>query len=194
VSGQESVCVHDLVVPSQLADYLNQSPIALALAHAKDDNPLIFVNHGFRELTGYSSEDMLGLNCRILQRDADNDEARQRIREFLANDRQLNVRTTLINFRKDGRPFVNLLYMSKLRQLNGQMPYVFASQFDVSRSQPERLSAYDTELGRTIGRIGPVLAERGMVLEGSLTAIANTVATIAQAKLTLSDLDRAAFP
>jgi len=166
--------VHDLVVPSQLADYLNQSPIALALAHAKDDNPLIFVNHGFRELTGYSSEDMLGLNCRILQRDADNDEARQRIREFLANDRQLNVRTTLINFRKDGRPFVNLLYMSKLRQLNGQMPYVFASQFDVSRSQPERLSAYDTELGRTIGRIGPVLAERGMVLEGSLTAIANT--------------------
>ncbi len=33
-----------------------------------------------------------------------------------------------------------------------------------------------------------------MVLEGSLTAIANTAATIAQAKLTLSDLDRAAFP
>jgi len=84
--------------------------------------------------------------------------------------------------------------MSKLRQLGGHMPYIFASQFDVSRSQPERLSAYDAELGRTLGRLTPILAESGMVLEGSLTAIANTAATIAQAKLTLSDLDRAAFP
>ena len=60
-------------------------------------------------------------------------------------------------------------------------------------AQPERLSAYDAELGRTLGRLTPILAESGMVLEGSLTAIANTAATIAQAKLTLSDLDRAAL-
>lgn len=184
----------DHAIPAHLAAYLDKSPIALALADARDDNPLIFINHGFRELTGYISEDMIGRNCRMLQRDAENDEARERIREFLSNDRQLTVRTTLINFRKDGSPFVNLLYMSKLRQLGGDMPYIFASQFDVSRSQPERLSAYDAELGRTLGKLTPILAESGMVLEGSLTAIANTAATIAQAKLTLSDLDRAAFP
>ncbi|WP_294310701.1 PAS domain-containing protein [uncultured Sphingomonas sp.] len=186
--------VHDTEIPSHLAMYLDQSPIALALADARDDNPLIFINHGFRELTGYTSEDVVGQNCRMLQRDADNEEARERIREFLANDRQSNVRTMLINFRKDGSPFVNLLYMSKLRQLGGKMPYIFASQFDVSRSQPERLAAYDAELGRTLGKLTPILAESGIVLEGSLTAIANTAATIAQAKLTLSDLDRAAFP
>ncbi|MGW8135764.1 PAS domain-containing protein [Sphingomonas zeae] len=186
--------MYDIQVPSHLAVYLDRSPIALALADARNDNPLIFINHGFRELTGYTSEDMIGRNCRMLQRDADNSDARDRIREFLANDRQLNVRTMLINFRKDGSPFVNLLYMSKLRQLGGEMPYIFASQFDVSRSQPERLSAYDAELGHTLGRLTPILAESGMVLEGSLTAIANTAATIAQAKLTLSDLDRTAFP
>jgi PAS domain S-box-containing protein len=186
--------VNNSEIPGHLAAYLDQSPIALALADARGDNPLIFINHGFRQLTGYTSEDMVGHNCRMLQRDADNIEARDRIREFLANDRQLNVRTMLINFRKDGSPFVNLLYMSKLRMLGGDMPYVFASQFDVSRSQPERLTAYDAELGRTLGKLTPILAESGMVLEGSLTAIANTAATIAQAKLTLSDLDRAAFP
>ncbi|MGE7206253.1 PAS domain-containing protein [Sphingomonas sp. NPDC019816] len=186
--------MHDLAIPSHLAAYLDKSPIALALASAGDDNPLIFVNHGFRELTGYTTEEVVGQNCRLLQRDAENGEARERIREFLANDRQLNVRTMLINFRKDGSPFVNLLYMSKLRLLGGGMPYIFASQFDVSRSHPERLSAYDTELGRTLGRLTPILAESGIVLEGSLTAIANTASTIAQAKLTLSDLDQAPFP
>ncbi|WP_343527097.1 PAS domain-containing protein [Sphingomonas sp.] len=186
--------MRDHEIPGHLATYLNQSPIALALADARDDNPLLFINHGFRELTGYTGEEVIGHNCRMLQRDADNDEARERIREFLASERQLNVRTMLINFRKDGSPFVNLLYMSKLRQLDGRMPFIFASQFDVSRSQPDRLVAYDAELGRTIGKLTPVLAESGMVLEGSLTAIANTAATIAQAKLTLSDLDRASFP
>ena len=186
--------MRDLEIPGHLADYLNQSPIALALADAGNDNPLIFINHGFRELTGYTSEQVVGQNCRMLQHDADNSEARERIREFLASERQINVRTTLINFRSDGSPFVNLLYMSKLRQLDGRIAFIFASQFDVSRSQPERLAAYDAELGRTIGRLTPILAESGMVLEGSLTAIANTAATIAQAKLTLSDLDRAAFP
>uniref|UniRef100_UPI0035DA1E04 PAS domain-containing protein n=1 Tax=Streptomyces microflavus TaxID=1919 RepID=UPI0035DA1E04 len=85
--------VHDTEIPSHLAAYLDQSPIALALADARDDNPLIFINHGFRELTGYTSEDVVGQNCRMLQRDADNEEARERIREFLANDRQVNVRT-----------------------------------------------------------------------------------------------------
>ncbi len=131
--------VHDIEIPSHLAAYLDQSPVALALADARGDNPLIFINHRFRELTGYTSEDVIGRNCRMLQRDAENEEARERIHEFLANDRQSNVRTMLINFRKDGSPFVNLLYMSKLRHLGGEMPYIFASQFDVSRSQPERL-------------------------------------------------------
>lgn len=186
--------MNDVEIPGHLAAYLDQSPIALAVADARDDNPLIFINHGFRQLTGYISEDMIGRNCRMLQRDADNVEARDRIREFLANERQRNVRTMLINFRRDGSPFVNLLYMSKLRLLGGEMPFIFASQFDVSRSQPERLSAYDAELGRTLGKLSPILAESGMVMEGSLTAIANTAATIAQAKLTLSDLDRATFP
>ncbi len=191
---KEPEFVHQFDIPAHLASYLDKSPIALALADSSEDNPLIFINHGFRELTGYTSEDMIGRNCRMLQRDANNVEARDRIREFLANDRQVNVRTMLVNFRKDGAPFINLLYMSKLRQLGGKMPFIFASQFDVSRSHPDKLAAYDAELGNTLGRLTPILAESGIVLEGSLTAIANTAATIAQAKLTLSDLDRAAFP
>jgi len=181
-------------IPAELVQYFEASHIALALAAATDDNPLMLVNEPFRRLTGYDDEDVIGRNCRLLQRDADNREAREKIRAFLDSGRHASVRTPIVNFRKDGKPFVNLLYMSKLTTLSGEVRFLFASQFDVSRSQPELLSAYDSELGRTLSRLGPALAESGMIIEGSLMTIANTVATVAQAKLTLADLDAPGFP
>ena len=33
----------------------------------QDDNPLIFVNQGFTTTTGYTSEEVIGKNCRFLQ-------------------------------------------------------------------------------------------------------------------------------
>lgn len=180
-------------IPNHLSDYFARSHIALALAAATDDNPLLMVNAPFRALTGYRDEDVIGRNCRMLQGDAPNVEPRAVLREFLADDREGNVRTPIINFRKDGSPFVNLLFMSKLRALDRTVRYVFASQFDISRSQPDMLADYDDQLARTLGQLRPVLAESGIVLEGSLVTIANTAATVAQAKLTLADLDAKPF-
>ncbi|GGB30063.1 hypothetical protein GCM10011380_19380 [Sphingomonas metalli] len=174
---------------SQLSEYLTQSRVALAIASAEDDNPLLMVNGAFTALTGYTAEDVVGQNCRMLQRDAPNVEPRARIHEFLSRDRQPNVRTPIINFRKNGEPFVNLLYMSRLRTLDGEARYIFASQFDVSRSQPELLADYDAALRRTLGNLTPVAGEAGIVVEGTLLTIANTAATIAQAKMMLADLD-----
>ncbi|MFD1787915.1 PAS domain-containing protein [Sphingomonas floccifaciens] len=178
-------------VPTGLADYLSQSRVALALASAAGDNHLLLVNAPFCELTGYSPDDVVGRNCRLLQRDAPNSEARARLREFLANPRQANVRTPIINFRKDGTPFVNLLYMSRLRTMGGETRYMFASQFDVSRSQPDLLADYDAQLSATLGRLAPVAGEAGIVVEGTLMTIANSAATIAQARMMLDDVERA---
>lgn len=84
--------------------------------------------------------------------------------------------------------------MSKLRAGDGSIPFIFASQFDVSHAQPDMLADYDRELGLTLSRLTPLVAESGMVLEGSLMTIGNTAATIAQAKLTLAELDDMRFP
>lgn len=83
--------------------------------------------------------------------------------------------------------------MSKLRTQSGEVRYIFASQFDVSRTQADLLEEYDADLGRALNHISPVLAESGLVVEGSLMTIANSAATIAQAKLTLNELDRGSF-
>lgn len=177
-------------LPQVLRDYFESSPVALSLGAFEADHPLLLTNRRFHDLTGYATHEVVGRNCRFLQGDGDNDAARTRIHAFLRDDGQTSVRTAIVNFRKDGTPFVNLLYMTKLRALGGQVRYVFASQFDVSRTQPERLAAYDAALGQTIAQLAPVIAESGIAVEGTLITIANTAATIAQAKVTLADLDR----
>lgn len=103
-------------LPNELQSFLLQSRVALALASPDGDCPLLLVNDRFSALTGFSSGEVVGRNCRFLQRDAPNVEAKARIHEFFDTARQENVRVDLVNFRKDGTPFINLLFMSKLRQ------------------------------------------------------------------------------
>ncbi len=181
----------DVNIPTPLTAYCTNSPVALAIAEAGGDQPLLLVNPRFTALTGYAAETIVGRNCRLLQRDADNSEARGRIRRFLADPAIPNVRTTLVNFRADDTPFINLLYMSKLRQPGRGPDLVFASQFDISRSQPELLAQYDAALATTLQRMSPILAESGMIVDGSLVTIANSAATIAQAKMLLASLNDA---
>ncbi len=176
-------------LPRTLVDYLTHSRVALALATAEDDNHLLLVNDSFSALTGYVSDDVVGRNCRMLQREAPNVEPRARLREFLARTDQASVRTPIVNFRKNGTPFVNLLYMSRLRGIDGMTRYFFASQFDVSRSQPELLAEYDAQLGHTLGRLVPIASDAGIVVEGTLMTIANSAATVAQAKMMLAEID-----
>ncbi|GAB6854942.1 PAS domain-containing protein [Asaia astilbis] len=172
-----------------LSDYMDQSRIALSLASLGEDTPLVRVNQPFLDLCGYSAEEIIGENCRFLQQRADNTRARQDIRAFLANPTHLATRQTLINFKADGTPFVNLLFLSRLRDKHGRTVFIFASQFDVSRTQSTKLEAYDATLDRTLKSIGPIAADSGLVIEGTLNTIANSTSIIAQAKLMLSDLD-----
>lgn len=180
-----------------LQEFFDNATVALALADAHGDNHLRLVNGQFRKLTGYSDEDVIDQNCRMLQRSskgirADNQEARQKIHAFLERKTILTVRTPIINFRKDGQPFVNLLFMSKLTSSSGNVSYIFASQFDVSRTRGDLLEAYNRDLDSTLGRIAPLLEGHNVIIEGSLATIANSAATIAQAKLTLAELEQSA--
>ncbi|MES5098051.1 PAS domain-containing protein [Agrobacterium sp. BA1120] len=184
-----------LEIDRPLQDFFQKSSIALALAYADADNHLALVNEPFCKLTGYDSSDVVGKNCRMLQTSpkgthAPNDEARDKIHEFLEADGPATVRTPIVNFRKDDQPFVNLLFMSKLKAGSGQVRYILASQFDVSRAHAHLLQAYDLELGDTLAKIKPLLDDHNIMIEGTLATIANSTTTIAQAKLTLAELEQ----
>lgn len=97
----------------------------------RDDNPIIFANQAFLELTGYGSEELLGRNCRFLQGPETDRSIVAQVREAVEARREISVE--LINYRKDGSTFWNALFISPVYNDAGELIYFFASQLDVSR-------------------------------------------------------------
>jgi PAS domain S-box-containing protein len=69
------------------------------------DNPLIYANSGFEQLTGYSIASIIGKNCRFLQGRGTNPAAAEEIRRALLEQRACVVE--ILNYRQDGTPFWN---------------------------------------------------------------------------------------
>ena len=103
----------------------------------KPDNPIVFVNKAFQTLTGYDREEIIGRNCRFLQ-GPDTDRATVKtLREAIEAGQDIQV--DLLNYRKDGSTFWNALFLSPVRNADGEIDFFFASQLDVT----ERVSAQE---------------------------------------------------
>lgn len=178
-------------IPEEIIKLFDKSSIALSLASAGNDKPLIAANKKFCELTGYDLEEIVGKNCRFLQGTYDNTDAKKNIHQFLNGNAGLSIRQPLINVKADGTPFINLLYMSRLCDGTGKTQFILASQFDISNTHTENLNHYGVVLGDTLKKITPLAYQAGIILEGSIAALANSTAMIAQAKLTLAELQSA---
>lgn len=94
------------------------------------DNPIVFANPAFAELTGYAPEDVIGRNCRFLQGEETTRESIDAIRQII---REQTVGTVeIVNYRKDGSSFVNALQLGPILDAEGELLYYFGSQLDVS--------------------------------------------------------------
>jgi PAS domain S-box-containing protein len=94
------------------------------------DNPLVYVNPAFEEISGYTADEVLGHNCRFLQADDRDQPALDELREALAEGRECRV--VLRNYRKDGTPFWNELYVSPIYDEEGRLTNFVGVQNDVS--------------------------------------------------------------
>ena len=95
------------------------------------DNPLIYCSEEFYRLTGYTSGDVLGRNCRFLQGHKTDKDTIRRIREAVTKGEGCNE--VVLNYRRDGRGFVNVLMISPLEDDKGKVKYFLGAQIDVSR-------------------------------------------------------------
>jgi PAS domain S-box-containing protein len=105
------------------------------------DNPVVLANGAFLELTGYTSAEVLGRNCRFLQ-GPDTDLAKiDAIRKGMeANADHISVE--LLNYRKDGSSFWNQLSISPVMNEAGELIYYFGSQKDITaRRRAEQMEA-----------------------------------------------------
>lgn len=96
----------------------------------QQDLPLIYVNRGFEELTGYKAREAVGRSCRFLQGDDRDQEALEVLRKALKEGESCMVR--LRNFRKDGTLFYNELHISPVRNEQGELTHFVGIQIDVT--------------------------------------------------------------
>lgn len=170
-------------IPQSLAKFMDRSTVAFTMADARvEDFPLIHANPAFAKLTGFSLDAVIGRNCRFLQPAEGGGPVRAEIRKFFANDQQEDGRFIIPNVTADGRPFLNLLYMSKIVRA-GKCIYILGSQFDISARDPEVGDLYDEALTRDLSGIRIAAGELGHVLTGTFSALASSAAIIARAKL-----------
>jgi PAS domain S-box-containing protein len=127
---------------------------------ALPDNPIIFANGAFLELTGYAEAEVLGRNCRFLQGPETDLETVAEIRQAIAAGE--DITTELLNYRRDGSAFWNRLFISPVRDPDGRIRHFFASQVDVTRRQDaERAEAELRRLNETLEqRVAEAVADR----------------------------------
>jgi PAS domain S-box-containing protein len=113
------------------------------------DNPIVLANRSFLEETGYTSHELIGRNCRILQGPDTDPSAVAEVRRALADEREITIE--LLNYRKDGTTFWNQLYISPIHDDAGRLLHFFALQMDVTRRrEAEQLEAAEHLLLREV--------------------------------------------
>jgi PAS domain S-box-containing protein len=109
----------------------HESPIGVTIADVTvGDDPLIYVNDAFVELTGYTREEAVGRNCRFLQGEDTRSEPVAEIRAAIREERPTTVE--LRNYRKDGSLFWNRVTVSPIRDGTGTVTHFLGFQEDVS--------------------------------------------------------------
>lgn len=99
----------------------------------QEDNPLIYVNSAFEEMTGYTKEEVIGKNCRFLQAE-DRDQAQlEIIRHSVLSGKDCKV--IIRNYRKDGTLFYNELILSPVKNKEGKLTHFIGIQNDVTERE-----------------------------------------------------------
>ncbi|TAQ88690.1 hypothetical protein B7494_g2966 [Chlorociboria aeruginascens] len=106
----------------------------------QDDCPIVYVSDIFERLTGYSKHEVLGRNCRFLQSPTGKVQQGAK-RKFTDNDKvytlkqrleqHKEVQQSLINYRKGGQPFMNLLTLIPIGWDTEDIKYIVGFQVDV---------------------------------------------------------------
>jgi PAS domain S-box-containing protein len=96
----------------------------------REDDPLVWVNPAFTRLTGYSSADVVGRNCRFLQGAATDRGTVDRI--LAALRRREPITEVLLNYRRDGMAFWNQVSISPVFDGSGQLVNFVGVQNDVT--------------------------------------------------------------
>jgi len=151
---------------------VDEAPIGITLSDPSlPDNPMVYVNDAYEELTGYPAENALGRNCRFLQGPDTDEEPVDRMRDAI--DKKEPVSVELINYREDGTPFWNQVTIAPISDENGDLSHFVGFQNDVTdRKEAEAMAQQRADslreerqaLERVLGRVSGLVNDVSHVL------------------------------
>lgn len=115
------------------------------------DNPVIFANPAFLRLTGYRANEVLGRNCRFLQGPDTDFKAVQAVRRAVLGHEPITIE--LVNYRRDGTPFWNALFISPVFGQDGELLYYFGSQLDVTGQRAAEAALRHSQKMEAVGQL-----------------------------------------
>ena len=137
------------------------------------NQPIVFANQAFTELTSYSASEVIGRNVNVLQGRRTSKATIARMRLAIAARRPFSAE--LINYKKDGKAFWNLMRLSPVPDENGRVTHYVGVLTDVSKNKEreEQIRALRDEISHmnrvaTVGELAGGLAHE---LNQPLTAI-----------------------
>jgi PAS domain S-box-containing protein len=148
---------------------MDEAPVGITMSDpAQPDNPLLYVNDRFVEMTGYDREATLGRNCRFLQGAETTDERIDELRAAIAAGEP--VTTTLRNYRRDGEEFWNRVSLTPLKDEDGEVDRWVGFQEDVTahKRYQRRLERQNARLERFAGVLSHDLRNPLTVAKGRL--------------------------
>ena len=117
----------------------------------KPDNPIVFANPAFMNMTGYDWHELVGHNCRLLQGpDTDRDTVAE-VRRAIEQRRETSVE--ILNYKKNGASFWNALFISPVFDADGRLIYFFASQLDVTRRRDAEEGLRQAQKMEAVGQL-----------------------------------------
>lgn len=123
---------------------LDVMPVGVVLTNPRlKDNPIVYVNKAFLDLTGYAKNEVIYRNCRFLQGADRGQEEIEQLREAISRKESCCV--TLRNYRKGGQLFWNRLTIAPIFDEHGELIYYVGVQEDVTK---EMLALREVELSR----------------------------------------------
>ena len=129
------------------------------------DNPIQFVNPAYLELTGYTEDELIGRNCRMLQGPQTDPLTVEEIRRAVAAG--VSIRRVILNYRKDGTPFWNDLTIDPVRDAEGQVIcYVGIHQESLEHGTDEK-QVLEARLSRLIETVPGFVFQRRVAPDGT---------------------------
>lgn len=128
---ENRLCERDYIIIDMLNSQGHEIVSFCVTDPHKPDNPVIYISEGFSRLTGYEFDDIVGKNCRFLQGAETSKEDVTRIADAIKNEKDCSV--NLLNYKKDGTPFINEFFLTTLRTPDREIAYYVGIQVAVAK-------------------------------------------------------------